>query len=208
MGDFLRSRMEGVLDKLVLQVIFWLVVFGAPLLLGIVLDLGGVATALAVLLVCQVVLVMLLLSIKRGVTPAPGAQGPLLQDSAGTTLYLSDRFGFRRPIPDAETAVYLSEILGYGKEAIPAVDAASLGPTGPAIRSVRRWQPIRTKEPDSSFEASRSLRLLRKSVQREPGPSVLSFHLRNDSDLPIRIDSAQLTCELDAPHGTYRGHSG
>jgi hypothetical protein len=199
MGDLLRKRIEGVLDKAATQVILWLAVLGTPVLVGTILDIGWVPTAIALLLVCQIVLVVLLLSIKRRLSPEPAKKDALVQDGTSAALYLTDRLGFRRPIPDAETAAYLSEILGYENEAIPTADAASSGPSGPAIRSVRHWQPIRTKESDFSFEASRSLRLLRKSVKRESGSSVLSFHLRNDSALPIRIDSAQLACESDAP---------
>jgi hypothetical protein len=199
MGDFLRRRIEGVLDKAATQVILWLAVLGTPLLVGTILDIGWVATAIALLLVCQIVLVVLLLSIKRRLSPEPTMKEPLVQDGTSAALYLTDRFGFRRSVPDAETATYLTEILGYEGEDIPAVDAVSLRPSGAIVRSVRRWKPIHTKESHISFEASRSLRLLKKGVRSDERQSVLSFHVRNDSDVPMRIDSAQLTCEPDAP---------
>lgn len=199
MESFARRRIEGVLDNVIAQVILWLALLGTPIVLGIILHLGWVTTALLLLLACQIVVIVLLVSIRRRWSSQPGRAEPLVQDTVTALVHLADRFGFRRPIPDAETATYLTEILGYDGEGIPAVDAASLGPSGPAVRSVRDWKPIRTKESHISFEASRSLRLLRKSVESDARSGMLSFHLRNDSDLPMRIDSATLTCEPDAP---------
>jgi hypothetical protein len=50
-----------------------------------------------------------------------------------------------------------------------------------------------------SAEARRTLKLLKKDIRTEDSLKILTFYLRNDSEHSIRINSAELVFDADAP---------
>jgi hypothetical protein len=189
---FLRDRLFGVLDNLLAQAGLIVIGFVGPLAVAIVLRVPPELTALMLLLMCQIVVVVLLLSLRRGLVAQPLRPDVLVEAAETHTIHLVDRFGLARPVDDPDTVLYLAEILGYQPGDLPEVPQDAVKRVGPRVKSMRDWNPPRTAESAMSFEASRSLKFLRRATRKDDGSTILSFHIRYDSPHRLQISSATL----------------
>jgi len=196
---FVRDRLLGVFDSLLAQSVLLGTALVGPLVLGFALGLEPGVIALVVLLVCQIALLALLVSVRRALVTDRVEHEPLVRAAGTDTILLVDRFGLPRPVSDRNTLLYLAEILGCQADDLPEVPHDTLKPVGPPVKSLRDWSPPRTVESAMSFEASRSLKFLRRTTRKDDGSTILSFHIRYDSPYPIQINSAKLVFVEGSP---------
>jgi hypothetical protein len=199
MEGFVRRRIEGIFDNLAAQVIVGLAALTTPIVVGVLFDLGSVTTALIVMLVLQMIILALLLSVRMAVSRQRTTKEPLAQDAISGATYLIDRFGAPRRVSDDDTALYLAEALGYGGEDVPRVSPSALRPPGPEVKALRRWRRPRTKVDEIWAEASRSLKLLGKSVDTVDQYSTVRIKVRNDGDYHIEMVRVDLIIDGAAP---------
>jgi hypothetical protein len=123
----------------------------------------------------------------------------LVQNQATKEVYVLDRFGLRRSIPDEDTVLYFLQALGYEHNELSQMPSEMLKPTGPEVTAIRRWSRPRTKEDELSYEAQVSLKLFKRRIRTDDGQKILSFYIRNNGEYNIKINSATLSLDSRAP---------
>lgn len=128
----------------------------------------------------------------------------LIQSKDSGVVYLVDRFGLPHPIQDKDSVLYFMQILGYNKpDDLPKVDEEKLRPFGANIPAIDDWEPPKSEEEKRvskiTHQARHALELLRKEVRDDGGAKMLSFDILNNSDDNLKITSAELVFDSDAP---------
>jgi hypothetical protein len=196
---FFRDRLLGIFDNLVSSAILYGLGILLPVVLGIILRLEFHVILLILLLVGQAIVVLLLLSIRRGLSNRAEKKELMVQSADTNAVYLIDRFGLSHLIKDADTALYLMQILGYQSDELKKVAPTALRPPGAEVTAIRQFRRPLGRQDKMTNQARTSLKCSPKRFRTEGGSRVLFFDIRNDSDYSMLIDSARLVFDMDAP---------